>query len=460
MYMKTWSKHRTGIYSALTRKRRELPVRVNGHVVEIKEGWKSVCIHGSPYDRGFAHGFLLYEELARTMEAYPFLIREKIEHTIEDYIAYSNKHIKPVVVKHFPEIYEEMEGIVAGANARNVHVTLDFLIAWNSHMSIQSQYIPGRRTKEEIHPGRCSAFIATGSATEDGKIVMGHTTHTDFIEGQLSNIIMYVIPHKGMPFIMQTAAGYVASVTDWFVCSSGIVGCETTIWGTNYEPQFGYPFFCRIRRAMQYATTLDEYAEIMQKNNAGDYACSWLFGDVNTNEIMLCELGLTRTNIQKTGNGIYYGMNSTLDFDLRTYETKDDKWNDITASTGSRNVRLNQLLYGEYFGRINIKTAKKVLSDHYNPLTKTDVRNRLAVCVHAESDGHLKQGSYAMRGCTDCKIINADMAKEMAFYARFGAACGRTFSVKRHVKKHPKYKKWEPHVYDFKRYKWTKIAFT
>lgn len=441
------------MYSAYTRKHREPPEKVNGYVIKIKEGWKTVCIHGSPYDRGFAHGFLLHEELARTLKSYPFLIEEKVKYKMKDYIAYSNKHIKPVLIKHFPEIYEEMEGIVAGANAQNVPITLDFLIAWNSHMSIVSKYIKSA-------PGRCSAFIATGSATEDGKIVMGHTTHTDFITGQLLNIVMYVIPHKGVPFIMQTSAGYVASVADWFVCSSGIIGCETTIWGTKYEPQFGYPFFCRIRTAMQYATTLDEYAEIMQKNNAGDYACSWLFGDIHKNEIMLCEIGLNRANVEKTGNGIFYGMNSTLDFNLRTFETVDDKWNDIAASTGSRGVRLNQLLYGEYFGRINVENAKKVLSDHYNPLTKKEERNHRAVCVHAEFDGGLKRNSYAMRGCTDCKVITADMAKDMAFYARFGAACGRTFSVKNHVKKHPKYKKWGAHVRDFKKYKWTKISFT
>jgi hypothetical protein len=454
LYMKTWNKHRRPLYSKYTRKKKDSHVGVHGHIVENKKGWKTAFIHGSPYDRGFAHGFLFYEELARTLEAYPFLMDNKIKTTDTRYIEYSNQHIKPVVKKEFPEIYQEMEGIVAGANTRNIPLTIDFIVAWNSHACIHNKFL---NTSADL--GRCSAFIATGNATEDHKIVMGHTTHTNFIEGQLFHIILLVSPQKGHSFIMQTAAGLVASVSDWFVCSTGIIGCETTIHATNYEPQFGHPFFCRIRTAMQYATSLDEYAECMKTKNAGDYGCSWLFGDTNTNEIMLCELGLKKTNVQKTDNGIFYGMNSALDFELRTYETHDTAWNDISKSTGSRAVRLNELLYQTYFGKINLENGKKILADHYNHYSKKHERNRLAVCVHNETDGASKQ-PYNLRGCTDGKIINTDMAKEMSFYARFGSACGRAFSVKRHIKKHPKYKSWEPYLYDFKKYGWTKISFT
>jgi hypothetical protein len=436
------------------KKQKREPVNINGHIVEIKDGWKTVYIHGSPYDRGVAHGFLLFEELRIMMSSYPFIIQQETRSTIKHYIAYSNKHIKPVIMREYPEIYEEMEGIVAGANVRNVPLTLDFLLAWNSYMSISSKFI-----KNSDKSTRCSAFIATGNATEDKKIVMGHTTHTNFIEGQLFNIIMFIIPVNGHPFIMQTSAGLVASFSDWFLCTTGIIGCETTIRDPKFEPTFGSPFFCRIRTAMQYATTLDEYAKIMQTKNAGDYACSWLFGDINTNEIMLCEIGKNKTNVKKTNNGIFYGMNSAMDFDLKTFDTTDYSWNDISTSSGSRTVRLNELLYGKYFGRINIENGKKILSDHYNPISKKNKMNHSAVCVHNEFDGTLKRRSYYMRGCTDGKIINTDMAKNMCFYARFGSACGRAFSVKKHVKKHPKYKSWEPYVDDFKKYRWSKIGF-
>ena len=438
-----------------SKKKRELPIEVSGHIVkENNHGWKTICVYGSPYDRGFAHGFLLYEELERTFRSYPFLVEKKIGSNMYlKYIKASNKYIKPIVIRFFPEIYEELEGIAAGATVRGVPITVDFLLAWNSHSSLQSYFeIPDRSNK-------CSAFIATGASTSDGKIVMGHTTHTNFIEGQLYNIILFMIPEKGNPFVMQTSAGFVASVSDWFLCSTGIIGCETTISDTNYKPKFGSPFFCRIRKAMQYANTLDQYVSIMQENNAGDYACSWLFGDINTNEIMLCEIGLEKVNIQKTASGVYYGMNAAIDFDLREKETNDKGWNQPEDSSGARSKRFNELLYDKYLGKVSIDVAKDILCDHYDTyLHKVEPNNR-SICVHSETHGSSKKYPYYMHGCTDCKVVNSEMARDLEFIGRFGSACGRIFSIKQHIKKHPKYKSWEKYVKDFKRHPWTKISF-
>jgi hypothetical protein len=421
--------------------------RIFGHIIDNNQyGWKTIHVHGSAYQRGFAHGFLLHEELARTLRTYPFLVDHRLHTTPQQYIKASKKYIRPVLLKDYPEIYEEMEGIAAGASARGVAITVDFLIAWNSHSSITIS-----------HKGKCSAFIATGNATENGDIVMAHNTHTNFAEAQMFNIVMHVSPQRGHPFVMQTAAGLVASVTDWFICSTGIIGCETTISGINYKPKFGAPFFCRIRTAMQYAKTLDEYATIMQTNSAGDYACSWLFGDINTNEIMLCELGLKVVNIQKTANGAFYGMNSAIDTELRTKETTDNRWNDISKSTGARAKRFNQLLYDKYAGRISTDNAKLILSDHYDVFLHKSNPNIRTICKHTENDAESKTHPFYLHGCTDGKVTDSKMARELAFLARFGSACGRPFSIRDHIAKHPEYSVWEPYVEDFKPQPWTYI---
>jgi hypothetical protein len=454
--MKKYTNKQKQMKRNYSRKVRELPLEVSGHIVHTKHGWKTLCVYGSPYDRGFAHGFLLYEELARIYRSYPFLVEQKINSTTHlKYIKICNKYIKPIVIKSFPEIYEELEGIVAGANVRGVPITVDFLLAFNSHSSLQSYFEHDPRKRQN----KCSAFIATGSFTEDGQIVMGHTTHTNFIDAQMYNIVLFMIPEKGHPFVMQTAAGLVASVTDWFLCSTGIIGCETTISDINYKPEFGAPFFCRIRKAMQYGKTLDEYVEIMKENNAGDYACSWMFGDINTNEIMLCEIGLEKTNVQKTNNGVFYGMNTVLDFELRNQETNDNGWNQPNDSSGARSNRFNELLYDTYFGKISVENAKEILSDHYDTFLHKEIPNKRSICVHNETDDESKKYPYYMHGCTDGKVVNAEMAKNLEFIGRFGSACGRKFSIKQHIKKHPQYKSWEPYVEDFKRYPWTKITF-
>lgn len=428
--------------------RREPPI--SGRIIkENQHGWKIIHIHGTPYERGFAHGFLLYKELARLQYTYPFIVDQRNHTSHEAYIKKSNEIIVPIVKTHFPEIYEELEGIAAGATSRGVAITADFLLAWNSHSSLSS-YLKSPKDK-------CSAFIATGNATKTGEIVMAHTTHDMFPEAQLYNIILFMTPNKGHPFVMQTGPGLVASVTDWFLCSTGIIGCETTIFGTNYNPQFGYPFFCRIRKAMQYATSLKGYADIMKHKNAGDYACSWLFGDIHTNEIMLCEIGLKESNIQTTKNGIYYGMNSAIDYNLRSKETNDTQWNDPSKSTGARAQRMNQLLYDTYYGKISATNAKLILADHYDVFLHKDSPNIRSICKHSENNTESKHKSHYPHGCTDGKVTTSALAKRLSFFARFGSACGRPFSIQKHVRKYPKYKAWEPYTKDFISYPWTQI---
>ena len=46
-------------------------------------------------------------------------------------------------------------------------------------------------------PGNCSAFIATGSYTKDGKIVIGHNNWTEYIIGQHWNVIADIVPEHG-----------------------------------------------------------------------------------------------------------------------------------------------------------------------------------------------------------------------------------------------------------------------
>ena len=257
---------------------------------------------------------------------------------------------------------------------------------------------------------------------------------------------------------MQTAPGYIASGIDWFICSTGIVGCETTISLINYEVKFGAPYFCRIRQAMQYGKTLDEYVEIMLKDNAGDYACSWLLGNIHTNEIMLFDIGLKEHNVERTYNGVYYGMNTTIDFKFRSLETTDNDLYNLETSSGSRNSRLDHLLNKVYYGKINTQNAKKILSDHYDSSLGKNVMNSRSICKHSELE-YRKNSilSYYPFGSTDGKVVDSTMAKRMKFEGRFGSCCGRPFNAAEHIKKHPEYDKWKGILENIPKNKWTMI---
>lgn len=416
---------------------------IQGEIQEVKSGWKKVYIYGEPYIRGYAHGFLLFEELSRVKTVLPFIITDQLNITISEYMKKNKETIVPIVKKRYFEFYEELRGISDGARYKGIDISVDYLIAWNAFLSLYSHYMDGNNE-------RCSAFIACGDATEKGDIVMAHNTHSDFATGQLLNIILHINPKDGNEFVMQTSAGFIASSTDWFISKNGLIGCETTISNINYKPVFGAPYFCRIRQVMQYATTFDDCVNIMSEDNAGDYACSWLFGDIKQNEIMLFELGLKTYNIQKTKNGVFYGMNSPISFKIRNLET-DSNISDISTSSGSRNERLNYLLNTQYYGKINIQNAKKIISDHYDTFLKREHIGFRNICRHSEIE---EEPEAALYGSVDSKVINSKMALGMKFWGRFGSGCGRYFNVKEFINQYEEYKKWENVIHDFKSNRW------
>jgi hypothetical protein len=427
-----------------TRKKYPSLPKLQGQIIDRKEGWIVLKIYGDAYERGFAHGHLLKNELKQVLHIFPFLVKQNLHVRLNHYVNECNKQIKPTMKRDFAEFYEEIRGISEGAKSAGVTCSVDFLIAWNSYVSMFGYFKKGGSEK-------CSAFIACGDSTEHGDMIMAHNTHTDFVDGQTANIVLYISPANGSPFVMQTAPGYIASITDFFICSSGIIGCETTITQMNYKPVFGAPYFCRIRKAMQYGKTLDDYVNFMLENNAGDYACSWLLGDINTNEIMLFDLGMEH-NIRRTKNGVFYGMNSAIDFKFRSEQTTDKGIYDMSTSTGARNFRLNHLLNEKYYGKINMDIGKRILADHYDVhLNQTRIGTR-TICKHLEADHN-----YYPFGCVDGKVINTAMAKKLEFWGRFGSACGREFLVKPFIKQHPEYKEWSNYLVDFPTTEWTRI---
>ena len=437
---------------------------IQGKRYKNKQGWVCVSIHGTPYQRGFAHGYLLHKELQTVQSVFVYLVESEYKVSYKQYIDDCKSIITPILSNQYPEIYHELQGITAGFAAKTTHnpMTLDELIGWNSMMSMYTHYQPASRAD------RCSAFIACGNATEKGDIVMAHNSHSDYVFGRVSNIILQIHPDKGHVFIMQCSPGYVASGMDWFVTEKGIMGCETTIGGFLKKPDFqkGTPYFCRIREAMQYGNDLDDYARIMTTKNAGDYPCGWMFGDTNKSEIMFCELGLKYTHVERKKDGIFYGMNAAVNEKIRKEETNDKTYWRTSETSGARNVRLHVLLYETYQNKINIYNAKKIIADHHDVFLDTNTKgNSRTLCKHSEHDTQntTKRHPRAF-GAIDGKVINSAMAKKMSFVGRFGSSCGQGFRVKRFTQKHNtrknkrKNKTMSKYLRNIPSYKWVHIG--
>jgi hypothetical protein len=375
---------------------------------------------------------------------------------------------KEMTKKDFNEFYEEMEGICDGCNANGCKTTIDEIIAWNFYCSIpywMSSKSDSHFGKEGGAPDKCSAFMAVGDWTEDGNIVCAHNSFCDYIDGQYSNVVLDLNPDKGHRMIMQTSPCWIWSGTDFFVTAKGIIGTETTIGGfIPYEKKI--PIGYRIRKAMQYGESLDDYCKILLEGNSGDYANSWLFGDTNTNEILRIELGLKFHNIERTKNGFFIGFNAPYDERIRNLEVDNSGFYDIRRHQGARLVRLGDLM-DEHKGKINIEIAKKIISDHYDVyLEKDDNPCSRTVCSHYDLDAreYMSQSNrpkpFAPHGAVDGIVCDTNLAKKMSFVGRFGNSCGTAFNAAEFSKKHRQYYKFAPYLKDRPSVPWTEFTTT
>ena len=427
--------------------------------MKTNNGWIQISVSGDSYNIGYQHGIQLASRLKEVYEIFPEITRLVTNTDISVLMKKSNAVIFPIVKNQYPELYRELEGMVDGAAQQNVkEINVKWLVAWNSLLSMQSSMSRAnnafRKKNEPTPPAlleRCSAFIATGNATLHGDIVMAHNTHCDYISAQFFNIIQYTYPTNGHAFVMQTTPGGLCSGSDFFISASGIVGNETTIAGITQSPHFGAPYFCRIRTAMQYGDTLDDYLSIMTENNAGDYASSWQFGDTKTGEIMLLELATGTPAVRRTRNGVFYGMNSPMDYNIREKQTDERNTFNLSKSLGNRRIRLDALLNQKYYGRITVAIAKRVIADHYDTNLSKYEPNSSTICKHSETN-------FQPFGCVDGKAVNSSMARDLRFYGRFGTSCGKPFIVNQFIQTcKPQYREWGQWMKDRPHQPWSII---
>ena len=243
------------------------------------------------------------------------------------------------------------------------------------------------------------------------------------------------------------------------------MGTETTIGGFYpYEKKF--PVGYRIRQAMQYGNTLDEYVEILLKGNSGDYANSWLFGDTNTNEILRIELGLKYHNVERTKNGFFIGFNAPYDPQIRNLECNNSGMYDIRRHQGARLVRLDELM-DKHKGKINIEVAKEIIADHYDVyLLKDNNPCSRTVCSHYELDAreYMSQADrpkpFACHGAVDGVVMDTNLTKKMSFIGRFGSSCGIPFDKNEFCDKHIQWNVFRPYLMDRPTQPWSLFSIT
>ncbi len=306
-------------------------------------GWVYLHIEGKPYDRGYQHGYLMAKEIPEYLARCAVYLSGKND--LQAWNAYRTSADALFLRGFDREILEEMKGIVDGANeggARWFGRKLDLIDIVLANTSVEMNELASAMrmtpsglegTKFDLPPyaphhdsplEHCSAFAATGPATKDGKMIIGHVTWWPQSLSEQTNVMLDIKPEKGHRLLMQSYPGGIESGTDWYQNDAGIILTETTIRQTPFNAQ-GTPVAFRARMAIQYAANIDEVVAQLGTRNNGLYTNEWLMGDAKNDEIAMYELGTSHTKLWRSsknewfGNtpGFYWGNNNAKDLAVK-----------------------------------------------------------------------------------------------------------------------------------------------
>jgi len=264
-----------------------------------------------------------------------------------------------------------------------------------------------------------------------------------------------ITPSTGFRLVFQATPGYIASMTDFWIASSGLVIAETTIVGFQGYKTDAVPEYVRARVASQNAKSIEQWVSLVNNGNNGGYANMWLLADINTNEIASFEQGLKFTNFTKLTDGTIFGENAPNDPRIRNLECTDVGYNDIRQQTGARRTRWPVLL-SQYNGKINAINGQAMLADTYDVYLQKVNPSLRTICSHYDEDPQYYVSDpnavwnepFTPAGSVDGKVTTAVLAKDMKMAAIFGRADGAPFDAATFLQKQPQWNWQAPYLLD------------
>jgi outer membrane protein assembly factor BamB len=446
------------------------------------QGWVYVNIYGDPYERGYQYGYLAAEEIIDLMQrwskmilnhprikpistslsnqnyekiaqrwwqfctnladkmywdTYPQEYKDEVigivDGVTERGLTLYNKPINYKDVLAINQMYEMLSKITDRPMRKSIHPLLTLfalikpIISDNISFSAQefvADFIPA--TGQEIPNHRCSGFIATGNATKNNEIILGHsmwatedgigTWWWSYYIAIRWNILLDVIPSEGYRFQMPCAPGHIWSDHVFYQNEKGIMFLETTlpqgIWTTK-----GIPLSIRSRKAVQYSDSIDDVMMYLKTNADGGMNAVWLIGDTKTGEIARYELGLYNDAlIERTTDGFQWSANNPMDFGVR--------WEKMNWK-----ALFKTLIYRFVLGL----DTYRYFTPWYLPVSRDIVFEELGNKHYGNIDIEIVKeimgadpiGTYS----PDCKITSTSLLKHNGIMLHTGHPAGNTLSI-------------------------------
>ena len=216
--------------------------RLAGAARGSRNGWITLRLQGAPADLGYQHGRLLAPEIADNLA----VAKLSLTHDGKRDWAFYRKAAETVFWPRVPDEYrQEMQGIADGAAAGGAKLDLWDVVALNASIEVGYYTATLDGDGRSAAPDKCSAFVATGRATSDGRPVIAHNNWSGYLEGSRWNVIFDIRPAAGHRILMDGMPGLIHSGDDFGVSSAGLAITETTITGFKGFDPAGIPEFVR-----------------------------------------------------------------------------------------------------------------------------------------------------------------------------------------------------------------------
>ena len=199
--------------------------RLKGAYSFERGGWVYVHLEGDPATIGFQHGYMLAKEI---QDAFPAVQAGMVHSTQRDWAFFPPSRPRNALAQNRSRISAGTPGHRGRPERAHRFRSSTSTTSWPS---IPSKKFPtitflGSTKKKNSRalpisksPGNCSAFVATGSWTKDGQIVIAHNNWTSYMNGERWRIIFDIQPAHGYRILMDGFPGVIASDDDFGINS-------------------------------------------------------------------------------------------------------------------------------------------------------------------------------------------------------------------------------------------------
>lgn len=375
-----------------------------------ENGVKILQLKGNPYEVGYQHGYHLAEKISlmvhTTLLATEAYVSGQTGWDLDVSEAMMWRGMQ-LAQPHFPDfLKEEMRGIVDGAKAAGVTISLEQVMLWNTNYDQWCIYShPHHWTPEGAPPstyggdaspngGGCSSFCAWDEwAGGDGKLIFGKDEDNFNMPGQLENRMLVVVdPDEGIGHCFMTYPGMIG--LDGGFNEAGFE-MMTQLNQMIDETMEGCGIGTFTRLLLTRAKSIDDAIEIFNSHPRIS-GIAYHVADAVNKQAAIVETSSKHVNVRYPEADIkalwqsnhshcfpgwmgYEGYNMVNDqklvnelTEVSTIESWQSSLRELDnphVQAPSRFQRYSELIH-HYKGSITVENSQKILTDLYDPYTE------------------------------------------------------------------------------------------